>query len=75
MGWKMLCSLRRINMESKELESLEEFCYWLKSSNNPKVLKVYLICCEYLVVSTSVEFQNQTHDDQTQEVAATQLYR
>lgn len=69
----MLHSLRRINMEPKELESPEDFCQWLKSPNNPKALKLYLICCEYLVISTLVEFQNQTHD--AKQVTATQLYR
>lgn len=68
----MLCSLRRINMESKELESPEDFCYWLKPPNNPKAWKLYLICCEYLLISTLVELQNQTHD--AKEVTATQLY-
>lgn len=41
--------------------------------NNFKALKFYLICCEYLLISTLVEFQNQAHD--AKEVTATQLYR
>lgn len=69
----MLCSLRRIDMESKELESPEDFCYWLKPPNNPKAWKLYLICCEYHLIITLVEFQNQTHD--AKEVTATLLYR